>query len=149
MKLILRRNTFREDGVFGELLDEKFNHMFMTLEHAYKQEDGSYEPKVPAGEYLCKRGLHQLHKGDPFDTFEVTGIEGHAGILFHVGNYNKDSEGCILLGTGIGLMLKGGKMLTASTQAFGKFINDMGNEKAFTLVIEKIISIPSEKLTIA
>lgn len=98
MKLTLKREMSSEDGIFSSLKDEKGN-TFATLEHAYKQADGSYAPKVKPGVYQCKRGPHRLHgMTKDFETFEVMGVKGHTGILFHVGNYNKDSDGCILVG---------------------------------------------------
>ena len=93
MNYTLTRNLFAVDGIMGELTDAGGNKLCDTLEHSYAS-----KPKLPAGNYVCKRGLHQLHSGPAFSTFEVTGVEGHAGILFHVGNTNKDSEGCILVG---------------------------------------------------
>lgn len=88
------------DGIFGELFlgntDQKF---CVTLVHAYEQLDGTYLPKVPPGVYKCVRGIHHLGpKAIPIETFEIIGIVGHSGLLFHPGNWNKDSEGCTLLG---------------------------------------------------
>jgi Family of unknown function (DUF5675) len=51
--------------------------------------------------YTCQRGIHQLgHPGSlvSIETFEVMNVPGHTGILFHTGNTDEDSEGCILLG---------------------------------------------------
>ena len=65
----------------------------VTLEHSYDS-----QPKLQPGTYTCVRGTHKLHNGVPFETFEITGVAGHAGILFHAGSYNRDSEGCVLVG---------------------------------------------------
>ena len=43
--------------------------------------------------------MHKLEVGAEFETFEITGVPGHSGILFHTGNTNNDSSGCVLLGT--------------------------------------------------
>src|SRR5271168_2377957 len=102
MNLILTRLDHSENGIFGQLLDSKTNHLFFTLEHAFEQTDGTYGPKLPNGNYLCVKGLHSLdHTPTPFEAFEVTNVPGHSGILFHIGNYNRDSDGCILLGTSL------------------------------------------------
>lgn len=130
MKLILKRYEKSQDGVFGKLVLESGEDLCFTLEHAYLCEH-EYFPKVNPGEYTCKRGTHCLHNGVPFETFEVTGVEGHTNILLHAGNYNKDSEGCILLGTG-----KLNNMITNSQAAFGMFLRLMEGLDEFTLVVE-------------
>lgn len=101
MNLKLIRKSAKSEGIFSELRTEDEKLVAYSLEHAFAQEDGDgYKPKVPPGVYRCIRGTHRLHDLKPFDTFEVMKVPGATGILFHVGNYNKDSEGCILLGQG-------------------------------------------------
>lgn len=121
MNLTLRRTDFREDGVFGVLLDEKGKQIAVTLEHACDSGlgNGSYAPKLPPGKYECKRGIHKLHNNIPFETFEVLDVPGHKGILLHVGNYNKDSDGCILLGRGYG---GDPRMISNSRMTFAAFM---------------------------
>lgn len=103
MNLKLIRKAATPDGIFSELRTEDDKLVAHTLEHSFAQEDGDgYKPKVPPGTYRCIRGTHRLHDLKPFDTFEVMKVPGATGILFHVGNYNKDSEGCILLGSTTG-----------------------------------------------
>ena len=136
MNLKLTRSDFREDGIFGQLTDDKYHFIASTLEHAYLL-DGKYIPKIPDGTYRCIRGEHQLHGMDhPFQTFEVTGIEGHSGLLFHVLNYNDESDGCIGLGMGIGHKADGGRMLVNSRAAFGKFLSLVQGLDEFTLQVE-------------
>lgn len=91
-------DEIRSDGVFSTLFlnNEKF---CVTLEHAFEDSEGNYFPKLKRGTtYKCVRGWHQLEHGPRFETFEITGVPGHTGILFHIGNFNKDSDGCVLLG---------------------------------------------------
>ncbi len=100
MDLVLRRIHSESDGILGVLYSSDV-HGFRcdTLEHAYRAPSGDFVPKLPPGFYACRRGMHKLeHMHVPFETFEVTDVPGHTGILFHVGNFNKDSDGCILLG---------------------------------------------------
>jgi hypothetical protein len=130
MNLILQRKDFREDGIFGFLLDTNYKYLFTTLEHSY-----NLQPKLPQGEYTCKRGPHKLHDGVSFITFEVMDVPGHTGILIHIGNYNDESEGCILIGTGFGNNGRGGKMITSSKQAFDAFMKLQENCDAFTLTV--------------
>lgn len=100
MKWYLRTSDYRADGIFSTLWRDDLQFC-VTLEHAFPDGD-SYLPKLPRGAtYQCVRGMHQLEHGGPFITFEITGVPGHSGILFHVGNFNRDSNGCVLLGAQI------------------------------------------------
>lgn len=139
MNFTLKRNEAREDGIFGELLDSNNTAIAVTLEHSYDSGlgDGSYAPKLLPGQYKCVRGKHSLHTIPvPFDTFEVTGVAGHQGILFHPGNFNHDSDGCILLGRNIVPTLDGGgNMITSSRNTFNKFMNIQKDVQEFTLTV--------------
>jgi hypothetical protein len=48
---------------------------------------------IPAGTYPYKR----FHGAKHPDTFEIV-VPGHTALLFHPGNSEADTEGCILLG---------------------------------------------------
>lgn len=99
MNLTLQRTAYTKNGIFGQLTSDDGIKACVTLEHAYEQPDGSFQPKTPAGVFTCVRGQHQLeHMTKPFETFEITNVPGHTNILLHVGNYNNDSEGCVLVG---------------------------------------------------
>lgn len=137
--LILERNLYRADGIFGQLKSYDGKHLLYTLERAYKQEDGQsevYLPKVLKGKYECVRGEHKLADLVPFETFEIMKVPGHFDILFHVGNYNEDSEGCILVGKSMGLKIGGKqKMLTYSKQGFKEFMDYMKEKDTFWLTV--------------
>lgn len=134
--LRLIRNEFLPDGIFGVLQDESGNPLAVTLEHSYLLEDGSYAPKVGVGTYVCQRGMHQLaHMTLPFETFEITNVPDHTNILFHVGNYNQDSEGCVLLGQKMIQESSGIHMITNSKIAFSEFMEHMEGLDQFTLEV--------------
>jgi hypothetical protein len=137
MFLQLLRFSYAEDGIFGHLIGP-FTSSFLTLEHSYLI-DGKYVPKISNGNYLCKKGIHQLKSGSAFETFEVTQVARHTGILFHIGNYLKDSEGCILIGNSISGLL-GSRMITESRNAFLDFMGSVGEENYFTLVVSDLAS---------
>ena len=135
MKNVLRRLEFRVDGVFSEFIFEGEAVPFMvTLSHAYKQDDGSYLPKVPPGLYACVFGPHSLH-GGALNTYEITGVPGHTGILFHVGNYNSDSEGCEVCGREMSEDSNGIAFVTSSKDTFSKFIKRLGGTESFLLEV--------------
>jgi hypothetical protein len=133
MDIRLIRRDWSEEGIFGELVDTSGNLICYTLEHAFPQDGGKYEPKLPSGSYVCLIGTHRLdHNPAPFQAYEVTGVPGHTGILFHVGNYNADSDGCILLGTAIAGR---DQSLTESRVAFSKFMTLQNGLNTFNLTV--------------
>lgn len=136
MIMTLTRDMYRPDGIFGELHDEDANRIAVTLEHAFQDMYVNYLPKIPKGTYTCVRGLHRLNgmRGD-FETFEVTGVAGHSGLLFHWGNYQSDSSGCILLGEQINGE-EGHDMVTNSRATFAKFMALLKGIDSFELLVQ-------------
>lgn len=141
MNLYLNRKQYRSDGIFGELIDEKGSLVAVTLEHAYA--DGEkFVPKVASGQYDCVR--HPPNRL-PYETFMLENVpefQGHpvTGILIHVGNYNDDSIGCILLGTQIGFKNNGGQMITSkSLDAFHKFMALQDGVATFQLIVHDLV----------
>jgi Family of unknown function (DUF5675) len=142
MNLQLTRARSDMYGIFGVLCDETGATLCLTLEHAYQDTTDSssiipdnYVPKLAVGTYICKKGMHQLKNGIKFETFEVLGVPDFqgspvTGILFHIGNYNKDSEGCILLGSEIAA-----GCLVNSGVAFTSFASLQSDVDEFTLIV--------------
>lgn len=123
--MILHRTELSDTGIFGYLSQDK-DELFATLEHSYDK-----EPKLLPGLYICKRGIHYLKDlKTAFETFEIMNVPGHSGILFHPGNYNEDSEGCILIGTA-----RVGNMVTDSRAAFKRFMAFQDGVQQFNLVV--------------
>lgn len=125
MNLTLVRKQYRDDGIFGEI--ESGALYYFTLEHSYER-----IAKIPAGEYTCKRRLSP-HFG--YDVFELIDVPGHDFIEIHIGNYNEDTDGCILLGLGLGHTTKNGVMLTSSKQAFAGFMKMQEDIDEFKLTV--------------
>lgn len=132
MDLRLIRYAFEESGIYSVLRrTDTLTRIAITLEHAYP-DTGSFFPKLPPGDYRCVRGLHTLkHSLAPFETFEVMDVPGHKGILFHVGNYNYDSFGCILVG-----FARQGNMIIESKAAFHDFMKLQDGVDIFNLMVE-------------
>lgn len=130
VSLTLSRFSKSDAGIFSHLFDDKKNLIATTIEHAYPSPDGSWAAKIPSGTFTCVRGTHELSHGGPFDTFEVMGVPGHTGILFHCGNGADQSEGCILVGTAMQ-----GDFLTESRKAFSKFMGLMDGVQSFELTV--------------
>lgn len=125
--MTLQRLEYKSDGIFGRLLDDAGGQIAVTLEHSYDS-----LPKIPKGVYTCIRGQHKLHgMTDTFETFEITGVAGHTNLLFHWGNYNSDSEGCVLLGQS-----RVGDMVATSKVTFAKFMQQMDGINQFQLTVQ-------------
>lgn len=135
MNIKLKRREFIKDGIFGDYFDENNQHVCVTLEHAYPQYDETYKPKLPSGIYTCVRGIHALHNNVPFETFEITNVSGHTGMLIHQGNYNNDSDGCTVVGESI-MDSNGVEMITNSKATFKKFMDMQANINQFLLEVE-------------
>lgn len=132
MDLVLTRTACRPDGIFGELKDESGHLIAYTIEHSYGEGD-AWAAKVPAGEYVCLRGNHELHSG-PIETFEVTGVPGHQGILIHPGNTEAASEGCILVGESI--CAGACQMITHSRATFARLMEMQAGVDEFRLTVQ-------------
>lgn len=127
----LTRTACRPDGILGVLYDAEGTQLAVTLEHSY-----GGVPKLPAGTYRCQRGPHRLHgMMTDFETFEVMGVPGHTGILFHWGNYHGDSDGCILLGR-VSCGSPKGCMVTSSRATFARWMHDREGVPSFFLTVE-------------
>ena len=133
--LRLTRSDKLITGVFGVLTTDDLTVICQTLEHAYPSNTSpiTYSPKIPPGIYTCVRGMHQLEgMTQPFETFEITNVPGHTNILFHSGNTNNDSAGCVLLG----------QQRLANSEI-------LGSRLAFAAFMDKLKYIDSFQLTVS
>lgn len=134
MNCILKRTDYLAEGIFGELTDSNGNTLAVTLEHSYDSGDGPscYIPKLSRGIYTCVR--HAPNRL-PYYTFEVQNVPNFqrkpvTGILIHIGNYNSDSDGCVLLGDE-----RNGDMIMNSKATFQKFMDLQVGVEEFTLTV--------------
>jgi hypothetical protein len=105
------------------------------LERTYPLADserrGPQLVKIPQGTYHCERTRY--HRGG-YDTFEIAGVPGHSRLLFHAGNVEADSEGCVLLGQRFGFS-RGSPGVLQSRMAFAEFMSVMGFRPNFRLEV--------------
>lgn len=146
MDLILQRDRYESDGIFSRVTRADTGaQVCVTLDHAYPSGLPQYKylPKVLPGRYLCKRRKARLKSSKAaFETFEVTGVKGHTGILFHAGNWNEDSEGCFLTGDKVLVTsqdrdgVDGPDELVSNTRvAFQRFMELQGDAQEFWLEV--------------
>lgn len=138
MDLKLVRKEFIKDGIFSQLLDHNGALIAHTLEHAYEVENipNMFQPKLQPGVYTCVRGMHKIHSTpNPFETFEITNVPEHKGILFHWGNYNHDSDGCVLLGENVSSLYGHAQMVVNSKFSFHQLMELQKGVDKFTLTV--------------
>jgi hypothetical protein len=141
--MILIRTHYLSNGIYGQLLGDDGIEICKTLEHAFPMgwsDHPYFEPAVIEGQYLCQRGTHQLPRdtgGPPkmLETYELLNVPGHTGILFHNGNFNHDSKGCILVGERIWVVENKFFGISDSNKAFRDFMRHMEGKDKFTLQV--------------
>jgi hypothetical protein len=114
LRVIRLENT--QDGSIGVLLIENLVHCW-TLQP--DPTDSHFH--IPPGAYRYRRFRSKKHP----NTFEII-VPGHTALLFHPGNSEEDTEGCILLGHRIDIyqgrrVIRGG----TSRMAFEEFMRKM------------------------
>ena len=120
-----------EQGALGALL---FDGVIFCL----TLQPDSNDPNrfhIPAGDYICRR----FHGTKWPDTFEIVrpcsnGVDGHKYLLFHAGNAEVDSEGCVLLGSSV-FKLKGFRAVSNSGLTFKLFLDHTKNVNEFPLKV--------------
>jgi hypothetical protein len=121
------------EGAFGVLCIEGVPIGPVSLERTYPVADstprGPQFVKIPPGTYVCQRT--RFHK-EGMETFEITGVTGHSRLLFHSGNQEIDSDGCILVGQRFGL-LRGQPSVLESRLGLGQLFAMFGGRRVFLL----------------
>lgn len=90
--MILQRVYSNDHYTYGVLSPHR-TPMFVTLELPWRGNQRK-RSRIPDGSYDCEAINHKKFG----QTIWVKDVPGRDGILFHVGNYAKDTEGCILVG---------------------------------------------------
>ena len=126
--LIINRVATGSDGTFGTI-KYKDRPFALTLEREWLNNAPSISC-IPAGTYKCKRVQSPKFGG----TFEVTNVPGRTHILFHKGNLDDDSHGCILVGESFG-DVKGSAGILSSREGYNEMMSIMKDEVGFRLII--------------
>jgi len=125
---IVRVETHPEEGTFGVMTINGVAAC-VTLE-PYSRDNASNVSCIPTGQYICKRYSSKKHP----NTFEITGIQGRSGVLFHAGNIDEHTAGCILLGSEFGI-LGDDHAILESGKAFNRFMQHFDDTQQFKLTI--------------
>jgi len=126
--LLLIRDSFTEKSVIGKLYlnSEFYGH---TLELAWKDNQKRVSC-IPKGVYEVKKRHTQKSKYK-YEHLHILDVPDRELILMHIGNYPKNSKGCILLGNTRALNFVG-----ESRKAFYNLMYDLGSFEEIELVIK-------------
>lgn len=131
--LIIRRITTGDKGTFGVIVFENIPFA-LSLEREWLDNKPSIGDVpgscIPAGEYICRR-INSPRFGN---TFEVADVPGRTHILFHKGNLDDDSRGCILVGEEYG-QLGSDSGIKSSKAGYTEFMAIMSDVDRFRLII--------------
>lgn len=87
--LELKTVSVHESGCYSVLLNPQRIPFAVTLERTFE----NLRTVLQNGDHRCHRDKY--HKGG-YETFEIE-VEGHDRVLFHIGNWEENSEGCVLI----------------------------------------------------
>jgi len=144
--ITLKRIGSSKDGMSGVLVHNiqvdngRFEqHPFcVTVERDY--EDPKYKPIKP-GDFLSKR-YHSEKYPDTFEILDLPGsniLAGRSKILFHWGNTEDDSMGCVILGEQFEYLNKKFAVLQ-SKKAFQEFMEITKGLDSFVFRISEFIA---------
>ncbi len=134
----LKRWAKTPDGTLGRL-DTVWGLHTMEEEDQGNRQNVS---RIPAGRYTCARRWYIRGR---YWTFEIMNVPDRTDILFHRGNTEEDTEGCVLLGSEVGVMKvtdedsgepKHKLAVRNSRKAFDRFMNSLREVDSFELLIE-------------
>lgn len=132
--LELVRVSVAPEGAFSVLLIDGVPAGPVCLERTYSVAEstprGPQFVKIPPGIYDCRRTV--FYRGG-YDTYEVTGVVGHSRLLFHRGNAELDSDGCILVGRRFGFLGGTRAAVLESVEGFHDFMRLTWGRPAFAL----------------
>ncbi len=129
MKILYLKRVVQSNVTLGALTDGEAI-LALTLENPWLQ-NKAMASCIPEGDYNC-----EIVKSPKYgEVYEVQEVPNRSHILIHWGNYVKDTDGCILLGSGVAdIDGDGVQDITQSKIAFDKFMAKLAG-KPFILKI--------------
>jgi hypothetical protein len=129
MDLRLKRVSQIGDATFGVLINGD-TPFAVTLEPSWKDNKRNISC-IPTGSYSCKR-VNSPRFGS---TFEIMDVTDRTHILFHKGNRERNTEGCVLVAEEFG-RLDGEAAVLSSGKGFYEFMSILRGLDEFNIVIE-------------
>jgi hypothetical protein len=153
MKLCLDRTASDAESTLGRLflidVDGETRHpLCWTCEDEHRETKVMHETRIPRGNYRLglkplgssrfdaayTRRFGALHRG----MIEILNVPGFTGVLIHIGNTERDTSGCILLGNAWGRDVRGHYQVLQSEAAY---------RRIYPLVAEALLA--GEEVTLA
>lgn len=98
-KLRLERKIYSDSAILGVLYNAYDKELCKTLENPYVRNTPRISC-IPEGKYICKSFSGSIYK----NVWEVKDVPNRSAILFHNGNLERHTQGCILVGGSWGFL---------------------------------------------
>jgi len=98
INLLIIRDTFTDESTIGELFLNS-ERLCDTLENPWLDNQKNISC-IPVGEYPVRLRLARESATKNYLHLLIQDVPNRNYVLFHRGNYPKDTEGCILVGLG-------------------------------------------------
>ena len=121
---ILQRITSNNVCTLGVIKDENNHPICVTLELPWLNNQHNISCII-AGVFTSQRYFSPEHG---YEVFRLINVPNRNFVELHIGNFPKDSLGCILLGTSYGQ-----NSIVDSTDAFNKFMAGLNGVNSFYL----------------
>ena len=128
MHLTLQRMNDEYGCTLG-VLSGKDGVICHTLENPWKDNKRNVSC-IPEGEYECKPYNSPKYP----EVWELQHVKDRSKILIHAGNFEHDTQGCILVGRAI-KDYKRDKMVTSSVNTLNELREKIGVNNSFTLEV--------------
>ncbi|WGH49621.1 hypothetical protein [Alishewanella phage vB_AspM_Slicko01] len=137
-RLLRLLRTYKKDGTVGDLVFP-CGKSLKALERPWLNNKKS-ESCIPEGLYaVALRNspiVERTSKGKYKKGYEIVAVPDRTFIMFHIGNYVRNSDGCVLTGTDEGES-NGIPAVWSSADAFDKFMSLMEKHKITHIHIEE------------
>lgn len=134
MDIKLLRYSDNGDDTLGILFDETGKVISYTLEDEHRAIKVKGETRIPDGTYklgirneitpMTQRYLDDKRLKPWFERhIEILNVPKFAGIYIHIGNFDEDTDGCILLGNNPNINSEEKGKISDSVVTYKKFYN--------------------------
>lgn len=131
MSIVRIKRAFQNhDVTLGMLQVDDLHHVpIFTLENPW-MDNKPYVSCIPTGEYHCVPFSGQRYKG----VYEVLNVPKRSAILFHWGNWEFETQGCILLGLSCGELRE--KTAVINSKKAVEYLKHLLKYEPFDLIVE-------------